>query len=168
MSDQNQSMSIAQRLALKQAGGNAGAPASLPQNPSNKDDPTTLAPESEKKITEDQVAHVTKSGLTPAQQIDSSNLNQIKTGMEGSVEPGVAPISKAVRPLEPMGLANAQYKEGSYPEGSYRALKQRQIILGNGTVVKADSNGYFVPESQEEADLLNYFATKRFGLVEKV
>lgn len=53
------------------------------------------------------------------------------------------------------------------PKGAYLALRQQYLIMADGTKVYP-ANGYFVPASQEQYDMLEYFDAKQQGLVELV
>ena len=53
------------------------------------------------------------------------------------------------------------------PKGSYLAKRQTKLILASGASV-FPTNGFYIPKSQEELDLLEYFNAQQAGLVERV
>lgn len=53
------------------------------------------------------------------------------------------------------------------PPGSYLAQDQHQLILATGKTVKP-TNGFYIPTTQEEYDMLEYFDSLNCGLVQKV
>ena len=54
------------------------------------------------------------------------------------------------------------------PEGSYRAVRLNQVILANGSVWRP-YKGFYIPETEEQKQLMAYYAEQGQGaFVEKV
>lgn len=87
-----------------------------------------------------------------------------------STDPNAPPLRPEDADLDRLAIAAQLEAMKSLPEappGSYRALRQHQLILESGKAV-FPTNGFYVPTSQEEYDLLEYFDQLNQGLVEKV
>lgn len=48
----------------------------------------------------------------------------------------------------------------SLPDNSYLGVRLKQLVLANGSRSKPDENGIFVPKSEEEQKMLDYFVSQ--------
>jgi len=53
------------------------------------------------------------------------------------------------------------------PEGAYLAVRMQQIIKADGSKMKPDAHGFYIPKDQEELDLLEYFEKAKWNSVVK-
>ncbi len=104
-------------------------------------------------------------------------------------DPNAAPLTAAESTLDPFALNTAtgpvtgaaevfanpgepfsaapDFSHVEAPRGSFLAQRLPYLILANGAKVMP-TDGYFEPKSQEEFDMLEYFAKQNNGLVELV
>jgi hypothetical protein len=125
------------------------------------------------------------AAATPVRQnslaaLMSAKANELKTN------PNAPPLSAAETTLDPLALSSLQkaaldtsgYNPDPFrptilrrhveaPPGSYLALRLPYLILKTGAKVQP-TDGYFIPRSQEEYDMLEHFAKQENGLVEVV
>lgn len=51
-------------------------------------------------------------------------------------------------------------KEPPAPAGGYKDVGLGRFMKADGSVVKPNAEGYFIPKSQEEADMLEHYADR--------
>lgn len=48
----------------------------------------------------------------------------------------------------------------SLPDNSYLGIRLKKLVLSNGSVVKPNADGIFVPKSDEEQKMLDYYVSQ--------
>lgn len=88
----------------------------------------------------------------------------IATGVASSVDGIDALAAKVERALEKNpDLVEEVVPPVEVPEGAYVSIRLRQFFLSDGSKVE-HTNGYFVPKSEEEYQMLEHYVSK--GVVE--
>lgn len=79
------------------------------------------------------------------------------------------PLNSPTEELQP--LPETIYQIGDTyvpPPGSYKRGRQHMVIRADGKKLLANLQGYFIPETDEDRELLAYYAGLNAGLVEAV
>lgn len=89
----------------------------------------------------------------------------IQTGMASSQE---SPVVLAAQTQEPAETNSASTTDeaaehafiDSLPDNSYLGVRLKKLVLSNGSVVKPNADGIFVPKSDEEQKMLDYYVSQ--------
>jgi hypothetical protein len=65
-------------------------------------------------------------------------------------------------------VPKVQEQKQDQKEDGYKSLRLKQFATKNGTMIKPNADGIFIPKSQEEYDMLEYYANQAIAYVERV
>ena len=76
--------------------------------------------------------------------------------------------SKAAAPVENKKEDPTKKEDKEDTGTGYLSLRLKQFATKNGTMVKPNADGIFIPKSQEEYNMLEYYADQAIAYVKRV